>query len=85
MIKSETDETFRDKEGTLAKEDSYYSDPNYRELTTRIKHENIIVPVKEIQKNFDQEAPYNDKIKTTVKKFTEDNKLIQTTLSAFAI
>ena len=76
MIKSETDETFRDKEGTLAKEDSYYSDPNYRELTTRIKYENIIVPVKEIQKNFDQEAPYNDKIKTTVKKFTEDNKKI---------
>jgi len=76
MIKSETDETFRDKEGTLAKEDSYYSDPSYRELTTRIKYENIIVPVKEIQKNFDQEAPYNDKIKTTVKKFTEDNKKI---------
>jgi len=77
LNKASTDEEFRKNEETLQnKEESYYTEPCYNEIKGRIHYENFIVPSTKIQEHFDNAKPYNDNIKKTVKKFTDDNKKI---------
>jgi hypothetical protein len=76
MNKSETDESFREKEGSLLKnEDSYYNEPAYYDLPGKIKYSEYIIGYKKIQEQL--EGQFNrEYIKKYVKTFTDNNKKI---------
>jgi hypothetical protein len=76
LNKSETDESFRSKEGSLNKEREDWSDPRFFDLPTKINYKNFIVGYKEINKEFESEAADNTYIKKYVKNFTDNNKKI---------
>ena len=76
LNKSETDESFRENEGSLHKENDWYGEPNFYDLPERIKFENYIVGSKEVSKEMDK-IEFNRKyIKKYVKEFTDNNKKI---------
>ena len=76
MNKSETDESFREKEDSLHKrEHGYYNEPEFYDLPTTIKYDNFIVGYKKIQEQF--EGEFNrEYIKKYVKTFQDNNKKI---------
>lgn len=81
MNKSETDESFREKESDLYEDDvnSYSGEPKYYEIPTKMKYENYIVDHKKIDSimsstdrgTFDREL-----VRPSVKEFQESNKKI---------
>ena len=76
MNKSETDESFREKEGSLLKnEDSYYNEPTFYDLPGKIKYSKYIISYKTIQEQLDGEFN-REYIKKYVKTFTDNNKKI---------
>ena len=81
MNKSETDESFREKESDLYEDDQYNygGEPKYYEIPGKMKYENYIVDHKKIDSimsstsvdTFDRE-----KVRPSVKEFQESNKKI---------
>jgi hypothetical protein len=76
LNKSETDESFRSKEGSLNKETEDWDNPHFFDLPTKIKYKNFIVGYKELNKEFESEAADNTYIKKYVKNFIDNNKKI---------
>ena len=77
LNKSETDESFRSKEGSLNKEkERYQRDPLFYDLPKKIKYENFIVGHKELNKVFTGSDIKKKYIRKYVKKFTDNNKKI---------
>ena len=76
LNKSETDESFRENEDQLHKQDSYYYDPTFYAIPDRIKFENFIVGYKSISKEMDKNKFERKYIKKYVKNFTDNNKKI---------
>ena len=83
MNKSETDETYRENEGRLFKNDSITREPAHYELTNKIKYDNYTVKWKEIDELINK-PPSNNYSKTLdrkpieayVKRFVDSNKKI---------
>jgi hypothetical protein len=83
LNKSETDESFRENEGRLFKEDHLSRDPSHFELTNKIKYENFTVKWKEIDEliNHKQKDRYRSvlnraPVQAYVKRFIDGNKKI---------
>ena len=75
LNKSETDESFREKESELYDDNEFSAEPVYYEIPSKMKYKNFIVDYKEINTHFD-EGFNREKVRPSVKEFQDSNKKI---------